>query len=121
MAVQDLYRAELARRWTAREKQCAPYEATVDQLKGLYRSMIDDREFMDEILAEVELLDDDLRIDTGPAMIVLTALQSGGLRLQYEVKRPGNYASIVIPHVKTIEDAERSIARLLADYPKDKD
>ncbi len=121
MAVQDMYRAEVERRRTAREKECAPYEAALDQLRGLYRSMIDDREFMDEILAEVELLDDDLRIDTGPAMIILTALPSGGLRLEYEVKKPGNYHSAVVPHVRTIEDAEASIARLLAEYPKDKD
>jgi hypothetical protein len=121
MSVQDLYRAEVARRRTAREKDCAPYEAALAQVQGLYRSMIDDREFMDEILAEVDLLDDDLRIDTGPAMIVLTALRSGGLRLEYEVKKPGNYATIAIPHVKTIEDAEKSIARLLVEYPKDKD
>ena len=120
MSVQDLYHAEVARRREAREKECAPYEAAKAQLKALHDSLVGDREFMDEILAEIELLDDDLRIDNGPLMIVLTAQPSGGVRLEYEVKKPGNYESTVIPHVRTIEDAEKSIARLLAEYPKDK-
>lgn len=121
MSVQDLYRAEVARRQAARDKECAPYEAAKAQLKALYRSLVDDRDFIDEMVAEVELLDDDLRIDNGPLMIVLTALESGGVRLEYEVKKPGNYESTVIPHVRSVEDAERSIARLLAEYPRNKD
>ncbi len=121
MTVQDLYHAEVARRQAAREKQCAPYEAAKEQLKALYRSMVDDRDFIDEIMAEVELLDDDLRIDNGPLMIILTAQPAGGVRLEYEVKKPGNYESTLIPHVRTIEDAEQSIARLLAEYPRNKD
>ena len=121
MGIQDLYRAELARRQAAREKDCAPYEAAKGQLAELYRSLVSDRAFVDEIVAEIELLDDDLRIDNGPMMIVLTALESGGLRLEYEVKKPDDYESIHIPHVKTIEDAEKSIARLLAEYPRNKE
>ncbi len=121
MAVQDLYRAEVARRREAREKECAPYEAAKAQLGELYRSLVGDEDFVRELRAEIELLDDDLRIDNGPLMIVLTAQPSGGVRLEYEVKKPGNYESTVIPHVRTVEDAEKSIARLLAEYPRDKD
>jgi hypothetical protein len=120
VGVKDLYRAEVARRQEAREKEGAPYEAALAQLRTLYKSLTGDREFVDELGAEIELLDDDLRIDPGKIMIVLTALKSGGLHLEYEIKRPDNYESIVVPHVRTIEDAERSIARLLAEYPKDK-
>jgi hypothetical protein len=121
MPVQDLYRAEVVRRQQAREKECAPYEAAKAQLADLYKSLTDDQDFVRELRAEIELLDDDLRIDNGPLMIVLTAQQAGGVRLEYEVKKPGNYESTPIPHVRTIEDAERSIARLLAEYPRDKD
>ena len=121
MAVQALYRAEVARRQAARDRQCAPYEATLAQLRDLYKSLIDDRDFINEIRAEVELHGDDLRIDPGRIMIVLTALPAGGVRLEYEVKRPGNYESVVVPHVRTVEDAEKTIARLLAEYPRDKD
>jgi hypothetical protein len=121
VGIKDLYRAEVARRKEAREKECAPYEAAKAQLGELYRSLVGDRAFVDEIAAEIELLDDDLRIDNGPIMIVLTALQTGGIRLEYEVKKPDDYESILIPHVKTIEDAEKSIARLLAEYPRNKD
>jgi hypothetical protein len=119
--LKDLYRAEVDKRRVAREAECAPYEASLEQLRTLYRSIVEDQELMDELLAEVELLDDDLRIDNGPLMIVLTAQPSGGVRLEYEVKKPGNYESTVIPHVRTVEDAEKSIARLLAEYPRDKD
>jgi len=121
VAVQELYRAEVARRQAAREKKCAPYEATLAQLRDLHKSLIEDRDFINEIRAEVDLHDDDLRIDPGRIMIVLTALQTGGVRLEYEIKRPGNYESILVPHVRTVEDAEKTIARLLAEYPRDKD
>ena len=67
------------------------------------------------------LVDDDLRIDPGRIMIVITALQSGGLRFEYEVKRADNYEAVVLPEVKTIEEAEKAIARLLAEYPRDRD
>ena len=121
MSVQELYRAEVARRQQARDKKCAPYEAAKAQLRDPHRSLVDDADFVRELRAEIEMLDDDLRIDNGPLMIVLTALAAGGVRLEYEVKKPGNYESTVIPHVRTIEDAERSIARLLAEYPRNKD
>ena len=120
-SLKALYREEVAKRSAAREAECAPYEAALAQLRQLYRSIVDDRELMDELVAEVELLDDDLRIDPGRIMIVVTALQTGGLRMEYEVKRADNYESVVLPDVKTIEEAEKAIARLLAEYPKDLD
>ena len=121
MALKELYRAEVEKKRVAREQECAPYEAALGQLRQLYRSIIEDRELMDELLAEVELLDDDLRIDNGPLMIVVTALPVGGLKAEYEVKRPGNYQSVPLPEVRTIEDAEKAIAKLLAQYPRDKE
>ena len=120
-SLKALYREEVAKRSAAREAACAPYEAALAQLRQLYRSIVDDRELMDELLAEVELLDDDLRIDPGKIMIVITAQQSGGLRFEYEVKRADNYEAVVLPEVKTIEEAEKAIARLLAEYPRDRD
>ena len=118
-SLKALYREEVAKRSAAREAEGAPYAAALAQLSQLYRSLVDDREFMDEILAEVELLDDDLRIDPGRIMIVITAQQSGGLRFEYEVKRADNYEAVVLPEVKTIEEAEKAIARLLAEYPRE--
>ena len=118
-SLKSLYREEVAKRSAARETECAPYEAALGQLRKLYHSIVDDRELMEELLAEVELLDDDLRIDPGRIMIVITAQRSGGLRFEYEVKRADNYEAVVLPEVKTIEEAEKAIARLLAEYPRE--
>jgi hypothetical protein len=119
MPLKDLYREELAKRQAVEAARCASFEEAKARLTELYRSIVGDRELMEEIRAEVELLDDDLRIDPGPIMIIVTALPTGDIRLEYEVKRAGDYRSTVLPDVKTIDDAERAIARLLAEYGDD--
>lgn len=119
MALKDLYRDELAKREAAKKARCASFEEAKAALKTLYRSIADDRELMDQLLAEVELLDDDLRIDNGPIMIVVTAMPNGDIRLEYEVKRSDDYQSTLVPEVRTVDDAERVIARLLAEHPRD--
>lgn len=116
MALKDFYRAEMAQKALERETAAAPYEAALAKLRQLYKSIIEDREFLDEIRAEVELFDDDLRIDPGKIMIVVTALPTGDFKMEYEVKRPDDYAAVAVPEVRTIEDAEKAIARLLAQY-----
>jgi hypothetical protein len=119
MPLKELYRAEMDRREEARQAQCASFEEAKAELKGLYHSIIDDQEFLRSIHAEVELLDDDLRIDPGKIMIVVTAQQDGSIRLEYEVKKADDYQSIHVPEVKTVGDAERVVARLLAEYGRD--
>ena len=119
MPLKELYREELAKKQAADEARCASFEEAKARLAELYRSIVADRELMDQIRAEVELLDDDLRIDPGRIMIVVTAQENGDIRLEYEVKRADDYRSTVVPEVKTIADAERAIARLLVEYGHD--
>ena len=118
MSLKDLYIAELDRKRAAREARCASFEEARDQLRGLYRSIMSDEEFLRSIHAEVEMLDDDLRIDPGPVMIVVTAEQSGDFKLEYEVKKPDDYRTTDVP-VSTIDDVEREVAKLLARYARD--
>jgi hypothetical protein len=119
MPLKDLYQAELDRKAQAREQECASFEEAKDQLEALYRSIMEDKEFLRSIHAEVELLDDDLRVDPGPVMIVVTALQSGRFHMEYEVKKPDDYSTTVLDDVHTIADVERELARLLATYARD--
>ena len=119
MPLKDHYFAELERKQLAQKEKCASLEEAKAKLKGLYRSIMDDREFYDLLRAEVELLDDDLRIDPGPIMIVITAMPDGALRLEYEVKKPDDYHSTVLGDVSTLDDVERAVAKLLVQYPRD--
>jgi hypothetical protein len=118
MPLKELYTAEMERKRGAREARCASFEEAKDQLEGLYRSITSDQEFLRSIHAEVEMLDDDLRIDPGPVMIVVTAQPSGAFRLEYEVKKPDDYQTTGVP-VGSIADVEREVARLLATYARD--
>ena len=118
-SLKSLYRAQLAQKQSAEKALAAPLERAKAQLKALYRSIVDDREFFDALRAEVELLDDDLRIDPGPIMIVVTALESGDFQMEYEVKRSEDYQSTPLPEVRTIADVELAIAKLLVEYRDD--
>jgi site-specific DNA-adenine methylase len=119
-ALKELYHADLAKKQLAKQSACASFEEAKAKLNALYHHIVDDREFYDALRAEVELLDDDLRIDPGRIMIVITAQLNGEFRFEYEVKRSDDYQSTRLPEVKTIEDVERAVARLLVEY-KDED
>ncbi|OYX31472.1 MAG: hypothetical protein B7Y99_10070 [Caulobacterales bacterium 32-69-10] len=118
MSLKELYRAELDRKAEAREQMCASFEEAKDKLEDLYRSIMEDEEFLRSIHAEVELHDDDLRIDPGPVMIVVTAQLSGDFHMEYEVKKPDDYQTTVLGDVHTIADVERALAKLLATYAR---
>src|ERR1700743_291800 len=111
-----LYGAELEKKDATRRSQCASFEEAKAKLAKLYHSIVDDRDFYDALRAEVELLDDDLRIDPGRIMIVVTAQENGEFRFEYEVKRADDYQVTHLPEVKTIEAVEQAIARLLVEY-----
>jgi len=118
-SLKTLYHAELDRKLLAKKERCASFEEAKGKLKALYRSITDDREFYDALRAEVELLDDDLRIDPGPIMIVITALENGDFSMEYEVKRADDYQSTPLPEVRTIADVELAVAKLLVEYRDD--
>ena len=118
-SLKELYNAELGAKLKARQEKCASFEEAKAKLKALYRSIIDDRDFYDALRAEVELLDDDLRIDPGPIMIVVTAQLSGEFHFEYEVKRPDDYQTTVLPEVKNIAQVEAAIAKLLVQYHRE--
>lgn len=115
-SLKSLYRAQLDQKQSAEKAQAEPLARAKTQLAGLYRSIVDDREFYEALRAEVELFDDDLRIDPGPIMIVITPLESGEFRMEYEVKRSDDYQSTVLPEVRTIADVELAVAKLLVEY-----
>jgi len=118
-SLKALYRAELAKKELAKEAECASFEEAKAKLATLYRSITSDREFLDSIRADVDLIDDDLHIDPGPIMIMVTAQQNGDFKLEYEVKRPDDYQTTPLPEVRTIEDVEHAIAKLLVQYADD--
>lgn len=114
MALKDAYKAELDRKRAAEEAARAPYEQAKERLRAFYREIRDDRELMDLIQAEVELYDDELKIDPGPMMITIQVTADGNFTMNYEVKRADDYRVTDVP-VRSIEDVEVALAKLLVD------
>lgn len=117
MPLKSLYTAELDKRRSAMADEAAPFERAKAQLAALHGEIVHDRELLDHIRGEVELLDgDELQIDPGPVLIRAFALPDGSFRVTYEVKRPSAPVQADAPGVATIDDVEAAIARLLAQY-----
>lgn len=115
MALKDAFKAELDRKRAAEESARAPYEQARDRLRAFYREIRDDRELMEQIQAEVELFDDELKIDPGPIMITVQVTPEGNFTMNYEVKRADDYRVTEVP-VRSIEDIEQALAKLLVEH-----
>jgi hypothetical protein len=112
MGLRDAYRAELARA-EAGKPDSSPYDVGMVQLRAFATALPAELEAMKITPYEVEMFEDELRLDTGPCMIVVRVTPAGAFRLAWELKRPDDYTENEIPEAKTIEDLEAAIAKLL--------
>ncbi len=112
MALRDVYRTELAKTEAGKPDACA-YDVGMVHLRAFAAGLPAELDAMKITPAEVEMFDDELRLDTGPCMIVVRVTQAGTFRLTWELKRPDDYSETEIPEVDTIEQLEAAVARLL--------
>lgn len=115
MGLKDAYALKLARQKEAAEAAARPYQDAYAKLKALHREIMADREMLDIIRGEVELLDDELQIDPGPVLIRATVDKAGDYHLTYEIKSHDDPEIRTIP-VTSIPDIEEAVAGLLIEY-----
>ncbi len=115
MSLKDAFMAEKGLKQAAEEAARAPYEESKARLAAFYREIRDDRELLDQIHSEVELYDDELKIDPGPVMITVAVTPEGNFTLNYEVKRADDYRTVDVP-VRCIEDIEQAVAKIIVEH-----
>ena len=115
MSIRAAYEAELQRREEADAAASAATDEGRQRLREAHELLMAERAFFEELNAEVELFEDELRIDPGKIMIVVRAA-SRGFRVVYEVKRPDDYAEVEVPGVDTPEQLVSAIARLMVEH-----
>lgn len=115
MGLKEEYEAQLNRKREAEEAERRPYAEAYAELKALFHSIMNDREFRQSLHAEVELNGDELQIDPGPILMRAIVDKNGDYQFTYEIK---HHEEPVIKEVKvkTIPDIEQAIARLLVEY-----
>jgi hypothetical protein len=116
MSLRAHYRKELARAEAAKPDS-TPRDVALVKLRAFAGALPNELEAMGIVPFEVELFEDEyeLRLDTGPCMIIVRVTPAGGFRASYEVKRPDDYAETEEPEVPTIDALEPVIARILAE------
>ena len=115
MSLKDALNAELARKQAAEQAARAHYEEAKARLTAFYRDIRADRELLDMLHSEVELYDDELKIDPGPILITVAVTPEGNFTLNYEVKRADDYRLTEVP-VRSIEDIEQAVAKLIVEH-----
>ena len=115
MGLRDAYFSQLNRREEAEAAAARPYQEAHAKLKALYKEIMADREMLDVIRGEVELLEDELQIDPGPVLIRATVDKAGDYHLTYEIKSHDD-PEIREVTVKSIPDIEEAVAGLLIQY-----
>ena len=115
MSLKAAYEAELKRREDSEAAASAPREDGLRRLRDFHQALMADADFFEELNAEVELFEDELRIDPGNIMITVRPAQTG-FRVVYEVKRPDDYAEVEVPGIDTAEQLEAAIARLMVEH-----
>jgi len=118
MALREVYRKELARAEAAKPDS-TPQQVALVKLRAFADALPAELQAMGITPFEVELFEDEgeLRLDTGPCMIVVRITPAGAFRTAYELKRPDDYAEIELPEAATIDELEPVIARILAKRP----
>ncbi|MBW3560362.1 MAG: hypothetical protein KY449_11470 [Proteobacteria bacterium] len=114
MALRDRYVAEVAR---ASEAE-APRRSALEELRSFAAGLPDELRAMQITPFDVELFEaeSELRVDTGPCMVIVRAQPDGGFRLAHEVKSAADYTEIETPGVDTVERLEAEMARILASF-----
>ncbi len=119
MGLKDAYMAQLNRQTEAAEAASRPYHEAHARLTALHEEIMADREMLDIIRGEVELLDDELQIDPGPVLIRATVDKAGDYHLTYEIKSHDD-PEIITLSVTSIPDIEEAVAGLLVQYAGDR-
>ena len=116
MALREHCRKELGRAEAAKPDS-SPRDVALVKLRAFAGALPTELTAMGITPHEVELFEEEreLRIDTGPCMIIVRVTEAGGFRTAYEVKSPDHYAETEEPEVATIDALEPVIARILAE------
>ncbi len=115
MSLKDALTAERTRKREAEAAEERPHELAFAQLKALFHQIMRDQELRDSIHGEVELNGDELQIDPGPILIRASVDHAGDFHLTYEIKSAFDPVIRTL-EVKTIQDIEATLARLLVQY-----
>jgi len=116
MALREHFRKELARAEAAKPDS-SPQDVAMVKLRAFAGALPAELTAMGITPFEVELFEDEgeLRLDTGPCMIVVRITETGAFRTTYEIKRPDHYAETELPDAGTIDELEPILARILAE------
>lgn len=116
MALREHYRKQLGAAEAAKPGS-SPRDVAMVKLRAFAGALPTELEAMGVTPFEVEVFEDEreLRLDTGPCMIIVRVTEGGGFRTAYEVKSPDHYAETEEPEVGTIDELEPVIARILAE------
>ena len=115
MSLKDALTAERTRKREAQEADERPHGVAYAQLKALFHQIMADPDLRDCIHGEVELNGDELQIDPGPILIRASVDHAGDFHLTYEIKSAFDPVIRTL-EVKTIQDIEATLARLLVQY-----
>jgi hypothetical protein len=115
MSLRERYRKELGAA-AAAKPESSPHDVALVKLRAFAGALPAELEAMGITPFEVELFEGEgeLRLDTGPCMIVVRVTEAGGYRTRYELKRPDDYAETEVPEAASIDELEAAIARILA-------
>jgi hypothetical protein len=114
MSLRAAYEAELRRAEESAAAEGAERRDGVARLRAFYDSIL--REGLPDDSLEVEFRDEELLIDPGAVLITVKVTDAGGFRLFYEVKRPDAYELTEVPGIRSIEDLEQAIAKLMVQH-----
>jgi len=115
MSLREHYRRELGKAEAAKPDS-SPRDVALVKLRAFAGALPNELEAMGVTPFEVELFEDEheLRLDTGPCMIIVRITEAGGFRTAYEIKSPDDYAETEEPEAASIAELEPIIARILA-------
>lgn len=115
MALREHYRRELGKAEAAKPDS-SPRGVAMVKLRAFAGALPAELEAMGITPFEVELFEDEgeLRLDTGPCMIIVRATPAGRFRASYELKRPDDYTETELPEAASIDELEPILARILA-------
>jgi hypothetical protein len=117
MALREHYRRELGKAEAAKPDS-SPRDVAMVKLRAFASALPTELEAMGITPFEVEVFEDEgeLRLDTGPCMIIVRVTDAGAFRTAYEIKSPDDYAETDEPEAASIDELEPIIARILAAH-----
>ena len=114
MSLRKAYEAELKKAEAEQGEKVAPRREAVERLRTFYDLIM--AEGLPDTTLEVEFSNEELLIDPGQIMITVRVTPEGDYRLFYEEKRPDRYETTEVPGMKSVQDLEGAIARLMVKF-----